>query len=158
MKVEKRGMWMNYVVKGRRNLAAFARSKSSLATRGRSTPGTTVSIFNVAPAFSSSARALPTLPLSCARFSFSSLSAPLLSFFLLFADPEYIHPFSSVPRVQRLRTCPPPHVQPFFLLPLEFNPCLSNRDSETKLLPRNIQIYFHYKFIIFLNCIHMETR
>ena len=59
--------------------------RKALSHKREVNSGTTVSIFNVAPAFSSSARA--TNPLSYARFPFSSLhSTP---FFLLFAEPEF---------------------------------------------------------------------
>lgn len=77
--VKKRGMWMNYVVKGRRNLAAFARSKSSLAQEGGQPLGRRFP-FSTWRLRSRALHGLYQPSLLSTRFSFSSLHST--SFFL----------------------------------------------------------------------------
>lgn len=145
--VKRGGMGMNYVVKARRNLAAFARSKSSLAQEGGQPLGRRFP-FSTWRLRSRALHGLhqPSLPHSFLLFK------PPLHFFLSFSCSWTlnIHPFFSIPRVQRLRTCPPPHVWPFFLFPLRIQPLSLEARQRDKLLPRNIQIYFYDKvFIVF---------
>lgn len=100
-------------------------------TRGRSTPGTTVSIFNVAPAFSSSARATnPPLLRSFPLFKPSLHSL----FFPSFAEPE----FSPLPlqpsRVALAHVHSPVRLAIFFFFPSNSTPVPRNTTARPRFL------------------------
>lgn len=121
-------------------------------TRGRSTPGTTVSIFNVAPAFSSSARALPTL--SPPLVSPFQASTPLLSFFLLFVDPEY-PPLLLYPSSAALAHVPSPARLAIFSFPPRIQPLSLEPRQRDETAPTKYSNIFSRQIYHFSNCIYM---